>query len=223
MTLTATRILSALILVLALGLAALWIKPDGSLRNTVWTPPEAVMPELRFADPLPASAAKVDVNLFVATLERPLFSPNRRPPPPPVKEEEKKQPPPDPFAGIHVFGLYGGDHSPSGMLARVQGKVQMISVNDKLGEWTLKGIQDRDAIFSRNGEERKLALLAYKPDAPKPPAVAAGNAPAGSAPAAPGVGASAEERQQAMQEAARERLRRRNEMRARYGARPITQ
>ena len=223
MTLSATRIFGILILLLTLGLAALWIKPDGTLRNTIWTPPQAVMPDLQFADPLPASASKVDVSLFVETLERPLFSPSRRPPPPPPKEEEKKAPPPDPFAGIHVFGLYGGEDSPSGMLARVEGKVRMVSLNDKLGAWTFKAIEDREAVFESNGETRKLKLIAAKPaPVPKPPV--AGAAPG--AAAAPGqipVDASAEERRQAMEEAQRERLRRRNEIRAKAGARPVTQ
>ncbi|QNP49961.1 hypothetical protein [Diaphorobacter aerolatus] len=226
MTLSATRILGILILLLTLGLAAMWLKPDGSLRNVVWTPPQAVMPDLQFADPLPSSASKVDVGLFVETLERPLFSPSRRPPPPPPpKEEEKKAPPPDPFAGIHVFGLYGGGDSPSGMLAKVEGKVRMVAINDKLGAWTFKSIDDRDAIFESNGETKKLPLLTAKP-APVPKPVVAGGAPDGQAPQNSGnipVDASAEERRAAMEEAQRERLRRRNEIRARAGARPVTQ
>ncbi len=222
MTLSATRILGILILLLTLGLAALWIKPDGTLRNTIWTPPEPVMPDLQFADPLPATASKVDVSLFVETLERPLFSPSRRPPPPPPKEDEKKAPPPDPFAGIHVFGLYGGEDSPSGMLAKVEGKVRMISIKDVLGGWTFTGIEDREAVFENNGETRRLKLLDAKP-APVPKAVPAGTpgAPASDAGQIP-VGVSGDQARQAIEEAQRERLRRRNEIRARAGARPVT-
>ena len=224
MTLSATRILGILILLLTLGLAALWIKPDGTLRNTLWTPPQAVIPDLQFADPLPVGAAKVDVGLFVETLERPLFSPSRRPPPPSPKVEEAKAPPPDPFAGIHVFGLYGGEGSPSGMLAKVEGKVRMVSLSDKLGEWTFKSIDDREAIFESGGETRKLPLLTAKP-APEPKMAVAPGTPNVAA-ADPGqipVDATGAQRQQALEEAQRERLRRRNEMRARVGARPVTQ
>ena len=226
MTLSATRILGILILLLTLGLAALWIKPDGTLRNVRWTPPDPVMPDLQFADPLPSSASKVDVALFVETLERPLFSPNRRPPPPPPpKDAEKQAPPPDPFEGIHVFGLYGGDGSPSGMLAKVEGKVRMVSINDKLGAWTFKSIDDRDAIFESNGETKKLPLLTAKPPV-EPKSVAAGGPAGAQAAQAAGsipVDASADERRAAMEEARRERLRRRNEIRAKAGARPVTQ
>lgn len=224
MTLSATRILGILILALTLGLAALWIKPDGSLRNTVWTPPAAVMPDLRFSNPLPDSAAKVDVNLFAATLERPLFSPSRRPPPPPPpKDAEKKEPPVDPFANIHLFGLYGGEDSPSGMLARVEGKVRRISVNDTLGGWTFKAIDDRNAVFEKNGEERKLLLVITKPEQPKPPAQAAApaDAKAGDAPR-PSAAQTIEQRRQLVEEQRRDRLRRRNEARIKAGAAPLT-
>lgn len=178
MTQPATRILSILILALGAGLAALWLKPDGSLRNTLWTPPEPVMPDLQFADPLPVSASKVDVGLFVATLERPLFSPNRRPPPPPPPpDKDDKAAEPDPFADIHLFGLYGGEGSPSGMLARIGGKVKRVSLDDKVGSWTLKRIEDREAVFDKNGEERKLRLVVAKPAQPPKPAPGAPRAP----------------------------------------------
>ena len=71
MTQPATRIFLLLLLVLTGGLIALWFNTDGSLRNTVWTPPAPVVPELVMTDPLPASAKTVDVNLFAGTLERP--------------------------------------------------------------------------------------------------------------------------------------------------------
>ncbi len=224
MTQPATRIFLLLLLVLTGGLIALWFNADGSLRNTVWTPPQAVVPELAFKDPLPASAQAVDVNLFVATLERPLFSPSRRPPPPPPPKEEKKEPPVDPFAKIHLFGLYGGEDSPSGMLARVDGKVKRISINDNLDGWKFKAIDDRNAIFEKDGEERKLLLAITKPEPPKPMAKAgapaAGNA--GEAPPPPASQAEAVERRRLeFEERQRERLKRRNAARVKAGAEPI--
>ena len=191
-----------------------------------WTPPAAVTPGLSSDDPLPSLAKAVDVNLFAATLERPLFSPSRRPPPPPKKEEEQKPPEPDPFEGVHLFGLYGGDgsdDSPTGMLARIAGKVRRISVKDSLGSWTLERIEDRAAIFVKNGEERKLDLVFAKP-APPPKAAPAPGAP-GAAPAAgapaPQADGDAEQRRQQQEEARRDRIRRRNEARIKAGAPPI--
>lgn len=208
MTQPATRILAILILALTAGLAALWLRPDGSLRNTVWTPPEPIFPDLHFADPLPVSASKVDVNLFVATLERPLFSPNRRPPPPPPPPKDDKPPEPDPFADIHLFGLYGGEGSPTGMLARIGGKVQRVSIDDKVGSWTLKGIDDRDAVFSKDGEERKLTLVVAKP-APPPKVVAGapGAAPNPSGVSAAGPTGTPEQRSEQLQRMMEERRR----------------
>lgn len=209
MTQPATRILGILILALAAGLAALWIKPDGSLRNTIWTPPEPILPSLQFADPLPVSSPKVDVNLFVATLERPLFSPSRRPPPPPPPPKEEKPVEPDPFADIHLFGLYGGGDSPTGMLARVGGKVQRVSVDGKVGSWTLKGIDDREAIFVKDGEERKLMLVVAKPAAPPKVAPNTPGAPgAAGVPAAGGTpSGDAEQRRKQLEEMIEQRKR----------------
>lgn len=212
MTQPATRILGVLILALAAGLGALWIKPDGSLRNTVWTPPEPVFPDLQFKDPLPVSASKVDVNLFVATLERPLFSPSRRPPPPPPPPKEDKPPEPDPFADIHLFGLYGGEGSPTGMLARIGGKVQRVSVEEKVGAWTLKAIDDREAVFLKAGEERRLKLIVAKPAPPPKPVAGAPGAQGGSG-APGGTGApsmpsgNAEQRSQQLQQMIEQRQR----------------
>ena len=228
---SATRIFSVLILVLVGALIALWIKPDGSLRNTIWSPPAPVFPELGAADPLPPATKAVDVNLFVATLERPLFSPSRRPPPPPPppKTAEESEPPVDPLANIHVFGLYGGGDSPTGMLASVDGKVRRVSVNEVLGGWKLKTIEDRNAIFDKNGEERKLLLVTAKPAPPPKAAVAAAPNAGGAAgaPAVPPPGSvtneSADERRQRVEEQQRERMKRRNEARIRAGAQPITQ
>lgn len=225
---SATRIFSLLILVLLGALIAMWVGVDGSLRNTLWSPPAAVFPELGQTDPLPPASKAVDVNLFVATLERPLFSPSRRPPPPPPppKSAEDSEPPVDPLGNIHVFGLYGGGDSPTGMLANVDGKVRRVSVDEVLGGWKLKAIEDRNAIFEKNGEERKLLLVTAKPaQAPKAPAaVPAGGASAPSSLPPPGAvtNESADERRQRVEEQQRERLKRRNEARIRAGAQPIT-
>ena len=112
---------------------------------------------------------------------------------------------PDPFADIHVFGLYGGESSPTGMLARMGGKVQRVSVDDNVGSWTLKRIEDRFAIFEKNGEERKLELLKAKPPPPPKQVIAAPGAPGAAAggPATPSGGA--EQRSQQLEEMIRQR------------------
>ena len=110
------------------------------------------------------------------------------------------------------------------MLARVDGKVKRISINDNLDGWKFKAIDDRNAIFEKDGEERKLLLAITKPEPPKPMAragaPAAGNA--GEAPPPPASQAEAiEQRRQQVAEQQRERLKRRNEARIKAGRAPL--
>ncbi|GAB1390524.1 hypothetical protein MASR1M6_27060 [Rubrivivax sp.] len=61
-------------------------------------------PALDAEAPLPAT--EVDVARYVATLEKPLFSPSRRPPPPP--QAASAAPVVDTPPDLRVLGLYGG-------------------------------------------------------------------------------------------------------------------
>ena len=77
------RVLIALSLVLLLALAWLWFDTDGKPRNVHWQPPSPHKPDFAGMIPPLPQQDPADLNRFVATLERPLFSPSRRPPPPP--------------------------------------------------------------------------------------------------------------------------------------------
>lgn len=217
------RLFFVLVAALAAALAWLWVGADGKLRNMTWQAPVPIAPDLGGeAVHLPA-AKPMDVSLFMATLDRPLFSPNRRPAPPTPKEGDAK-PAPDPLAGLHLYGLYTSEQGPSGILVRVNGKVRRIGIDESLGDWKLQSIREREVVLMRDGEERTIPLAISRSTVP-------GKAPAGSAtaaqpgaltPAAPSAVGSAEERRQEMEEAQRERLRRRNELRAKAGARPLS-
>ena len=104
----------------------LWVDSQGELRNVAWVPPEAQAPSI-LAVGLPAGAGggEADVNRFVATTDRPLFSPSRRPPPPPPPPAPPK--PVDPLADIQLFGVYGGKAS-GGILAKFNGKIQVAEI-----------------------------------------------------------------------------------------------
>lgn len=217
------RLFFVLVAALAAALAWLWVGADGKLRNMTWQAPVPIAPDLGGeAVHLPA-AKPMDVSLFMATLDRPLFSPNRRPAPPAPKEGDAK-PAPDPLAGLHLYGLYTTEDGPSGMLVRVDGKMRRIGVNETLGGWTLQSIREREVTLTRDGEERVVPLAIARPAITgKGPAggtsVSASTSATSPAPSAAGA---AEARRQEMEEAQRERLRRRNELRAKAGTRPIS-
>lgn len=215
MRLGPVRLLLLLILLLAGGLAWLWVDQQGHWRNLAWTPPKALPPDIK----VPVSATPADglaQAQSAAIVARPLFAPDRRPPPPPAPPAPPvAPPPPDPLANIQIQGIFSGENT--GILARVNGKVRRIKVNDSVGPWTLKSIDGRDVTFTQGEENRQLRLAYARLDtvAPKAPAPAAGT-PGGPAAGAAGLPQNA-------QDEARERLRRRNEIRAARGLPLITE
>lgn len=231
------RVVIPLIGLLNIALLAIaawqWVDGRGQVRPIHWTPPAAQPPD--FSDLLPqlGQASKTgDVAQFLATLDRPLFSPSRRPPPPVVITAPPPPPPPDPLDSIHIYGVFEAQDS-GGILARVDGRMTRIRIKDKVGEWSLKSVKDRDVAFVKNSETRILPLVHAKPVAPPPPAVAAapGAAPV-QAPARPATSAAPNPgamslppnpSKQQIEDFNRERLRIRNEIFRQAGLPPITQ
>jgi len=208
------RLLVLLNLLLAAGLAWLWVDEHAVLRSLAWVAPKALSPDIT----LPANAPGVaDAAQFAVILERPLFAPDRRQPPPPTPPAPP--PPPDPLADIQIVGVFSGETV--GMLARIEGKVRRVKVNDKVGPWTLKSIEGRDITFAQDGKNRKLRLAYARLNAVLPKAATAPTlAPAGSMP--PGSLAHARAAaQQSVLDITRERLRRLNEFRVTEGLPPL--
>ena len=207
---------------LVVVLLALWFDTGGQLRNATWQRPAAVKPD--FAAMLSPMARQEGDNVgqFVATLDRPLFSPNRRPPPVVAKADA---PPPDPLANIRLYGVYSGAEG-GGIIARVDGKMRRAAVNDKIGEWTITRVADRDVTFVRGGETRVVSLVRGKPSGS---AVAPAAPVSQGTPGQPKPGRMSEEERmrtmtaaQRIEEDERERLRYLNELNAQNGLPPIT-
>lgn len=212
------RILVGLILVLALVLAWLWVGTDGKLRNLQWQAPEPHKPDFASMIPQLPQPDAADLNRFVATLERPLFSPSRRPPPPPPPPVvAPPPPPPDPLANIHLFGVFGGAEGTGGIIARIDGKPKRVRIDENIGAWRLKSIANRDVTLVRGSEVRVLNLVHARVAAPVAPAAA--GAPDAAAPptAAPAAGAARPD----PSDFVRERTARRNAARAKAGLPPL--
>lgn len=208
------RILWTLNIIAGLMLAWLWFTPDGAMRNVRWVPPEPQKPNFAAMVPELPAAAHVDTTRFVAVLDRPLFSPSRRPPPPPPPPAAA--PPPDPLANIQLFGVFVGAEG-GGILARVDGKNRRVTMNDTIGAWKIKSIKDRDVTLVSGSETRVLHLSHAKhvvPQAQLAAPVASGTAPRQSAGPIATPAASA-------QEFIRDRQRARNEARVKAGLPPL--
>ena len=153
-----SRVLVLVNLLLAGVLLWLWVDGEGKLRNVHWIAPAAVMPD--FSQQLYVSVTRKgeDITSYVAILDRPLFSPTRRPPPPPAVVVA---PPPDPLANVQVVGLFVGPAG-AGIIARVDGRMRRLSLNEKIGDWTIQRIGGRDVTFVRGGENRTIRLASAR-------------------------------------------------------------
>jgi hypothetical protein len=212
MRLGPVRLLVVINLLLAAGLAWMWLDEHGQWRNITWAAPAALLPEVNqlAAAGVPVGPQVVNPTQYLAILERPIFAPDRRPPPPPAPP-----PPPDPMADVQITGIFSG--AQGGVLARVEGKVRRVKVNESIGAWSLKSIAGRDVTFVQGEQTRQLHLdytrLGIAP-AQSQEQVGAVRSAGGVAPSSVAT--------QNNQDEMRDRLRRRNEIRAARGLPPVT-
>ena len=149
------HVLVALNLLLAAGLAGMWIGPDGRLRNVHWQAPSPQTTDFTaMASALPA-IAPADTRQFIAMLERPLFSPTRRPPPPPPQATEK--PPEDNISTAQLAGVFYGNGE-GGIIVQMAGKPRRVRLNETVEGWTLTTVQDRSVTFTKGGQTHVLQL-----------------------------------------------------------------
>lgn len=208
---------------LTLWLASLWFTPDGRPIDVRWKPPAPVPPTLDAAEVLPATG--VELSRYVATLERPLFSPSRRPPPP---EAASAAPVVDTPPDLHVLGLYGthtgsGDGATEprgGVIARVDGQVKRLKVGDAIGRWTLKALRPPGEVVLALGDVEQAYLLQRTAASP-PPSASADNAPTDSSPSLQPQRPAANPYYQRQVDEARANVRRVNALRARSGLPPL--
>ncbi len=208
------RLLLTLSLLLGAGLAWLWFDETGQWRDLSWTAPKPLAPDLKVpTDTAPPAQQQSNPAAYASILERPVFAPDRRPPPPPAPPA-----PPDPLGNIQIQGIFTGANV--GILARVDGKVRRVKVNETVGPWTLKSISGREVTFTQAGESRQLQLAYAKLGAAPPPAQPA---PVAGAPNAnPAAYGNTVNTAQKVQDETRERLERRNALRTSRGLPPVT-
>lgn len=175
-------------------LAWAWVTPDGQLRNMRWQPPEPVKVDLQALLPALPGPGQTDTSQFLGMLERPLFSPTRRPPPPPPPPKADVPEPVNRFAQAKLTGVFEGA-GVGGIIINYEGKDRRVPLNGMLDGWKLQSVTGAQATFSQRGQTRvvqlqRAALATYtgapqnRAPTPPPPAVArGGNTPSPAAPA----------------------------------------
>ena len=132
-------------------LAALW------LRGNAWQPPAAQPPRL---DELAAAAPqKADESgaIPAVLLERPPFHVSRRPPP--AVQEPSAAPA---AVALDKARFYGIVSSPAMkvLMAEIEGQPQVLRVGDRIGQWQLQSIHNRQITFIQ-GQERHVVELPH--------------------------------------------------------------
>jgi hypothetical protein len=142
------------------GLAWLWVDAEGQIKNSQWTQPTkvaAIVPTIAIKEPV---GVGYDEATLGVTIERPLFAVDRKVPPPPAPPAPPTPPPPPPppdaLKAAPLFGLIAGEQG--FVILRAEGKIRNVKLNDGVGDWVLKNIQERSAEFERNAEKRSLTL-----------------------------------------------------------------
>ncbi len=153
----ALHLLTVLAAGLSLLLAGFWLKPDGSVRNGTWVPPEPVLNDYQAMLPVLPPIGSADTTRFVAMLDRPIFSATRRPPPPPPPPESVQAPPPDNLSTARLSGVFQGE-GVGGVIMLIGGKQRRAQINDAVEGWTLRSIQGRTVTFGRGAQQRVLTL-----------------------------------------------------------------
>lgn len=212
----ALPLLVAIDLALLAWLAARWITPQGEWIGVKWTPPAAQRPSLDGGAPLPQTG--VEVGRFVATLERPLFVPTRRPPPPP--QAASAPAPADPLTDLRLLAVYGNQQV-GGVIVRVDSRVRRLKLGETLNGWTLRSVQPHAVELARGDEVRSIEIKRTAGLEPQPTASGAPVAGEGQSAASNARSAALEEMQRREREERRAQITRMNAIRARMGAPPL--
>lgn len=141
--------------ILVLVLARLWLDSAGHLRHIHWREPDAQTADYAAMVPNLPGVAPADTSQFIAMLDRPVFSPTRRPPPPPPPPQEKE--PTDNLSTAKLSGLFMGSNE-GGVIIQIAGKHRRVRLQDNIEGWVLSSIQERSVTFTRAGQSRVLQL-----------------------------------------------------------------
>ncbi len=134
-----------------------WVAPNGSLQGSQWEAPAPRLNDFAAQAPNLPAPAPADTTGFVALLDKPLFSPNRRPPEPEPPPDVVAAAPVDNFSTAKLTGLFNSAGA-SGLIMHIAGRDVRVQLNQSFDGWTLQSIGDREATFASGGQTRVLQL-----------------------------------------------------------------
>jgi general secretion pathway protein N len=107
--------------------------------------------------------ARLSLDKLVATRERPLFAPTRRPPPAEpvaVGSVDPPPPPPPPPPSLALFGIVKDGEGASALVrAQASDKVQRVRVGDKVDGWEVSRIEERQVVLELADRSTSFTLF----------------------------------------------------------------
>jgi general secretion pathway protein N len=100
-----------------------------------------------------------------ATLDRPLFSPTRRPPPLPVARAAAPPPPPAPPPNVVLIGtVMDGENARALIRTGMDGKMLRAQIGDDVGGWKVSQIEGRKMVLSLDDRFATFMLFNHEDD-----------------------------------------------------------
>jgi general secretion pathway protein N len=108
------------------------------------------------------------VDRLSATVDRPLFSPSRRPPappPPPVAQAPEPPPPPPPPPNLVLSGIVmDGEGARAVVRVGADAKTLRAQIGDDIGGWKVAQIEGRKLVLSLDGRFATFTLFNHEGD-----------------------------------------------------------
>lgn len=148
------RILTFTNLALGGALAAAWLAVPHA-----WRPAGALPPDAASLEPVRIEAARAGHEALREMVERPPFDPERGAA---AADEAALAPAPassEPLSAARLLGVAQSTDRGT-VILRIDGSVRRLRVGERLGEWTLSGLEGRKARFvGEDGQTRELVLI----------------------------------------------------------------
>jgi hypothetical protein len=125
---------------------------------------------------LPNPVAAQSLDRLSATLERPLFSPSRRPPAPPppqpvVQTAAPPAPPPSPPNLVLLGVVMDGESAHAIVRNGTDKKIERAQIGDDIDGWKVSQIEGRKVVLSLDGRLATFTLFSSDRERPEAPAV----------------------------------------------------
>jgi hypothetical protein len=111
---------------------------------------------VKLSNPLAAQS----LEQLSAIVNRPLFSPNRRPPLPPVAQTRESAPPPSPLPDLVLSGIVmDGESARAVVRVGAEKKSLRAQIGDDIGGWKVSQIEGRKLVLSLDGHSATFTLF----------------------------------------------------------------